>query len=127
MVRNVAVGVEKKTRTIKAAVQPAIGSHHPKTFMVMLAGNPSTQMSVVFRSFQSEESNSMVAEEMEEYPLTSAKAVYEDPGEQVSMGFMAAGGGFHDRNASHWWDNKKPHFLARLAQITLTGRPPPCT
>ena len=39
---------------------------------------------------------------MEEYSLASAKAAYEDPGEQAPMGFMAAGGGFHDESVSHW-------------------------
>ena len=44
---------------------------------------------------------------MEECSLTSVEAAYEDPGEQVPMLFMEAGGGFHDVNDSHWWDNKK--------------------
>ena len=52
----------------------------------------------------------MVAEAMEEDSLASEEAVYEDPGEQAPMGFMAAGGGFHDGNVSHWWDQKDPSF-----------------
>ena len=110
LVINVAVESEKKTRTIKAAVQPATGSCHTKTFMGMLAENPSTQMSGLGSSFQSEENNSMVAEAMEEYELASAEAAYEDPGEQAQMGFMAAGGRFNDGNASHWWDQKHTSF-----------------
>ena len=74
----------------------------------MLAGNPSTQMSGLFSSFQSEESNSIVAEAMEGYALASAEANYEDPVEQSSIVFVAVGGLFHDRNYSHWWDQKHP-------------------
>ena len=48
----------------------------------------------------------MVAEAMEEYALASAEAAYEDTMEQAPMGFMATGGGFHDGNVSHWWDQK---------------------
>ena len=59
-------------------------------------------------SFQSEESNSMIAEEMEEFSLDSAESAYEDPGEQAPMGFMASVGVFHNGNASHWWDKKHP-------------------
>ena len=55
-------------------------------------------------SFQYEESNSIVAEAMEEYVLDSVKAAYEDTEEQAPMGFMTAGGGFHDGNYLHWWD-----------------------
>ena len=43
-------------------------------------GKPLTQMAGLGSSFQSEESNSVVAEAMEEYVLASAEAVYEDPG-----------------------------------------------
>ena len=107
MVRNAAVEVEKKTRTIKAAVKPASGIHHPKIFMGMLAGKPSTQMAGLGSI---EESNSMVAEAIEEHVLDSEEATYEDPGEHAPRGFMAAGGGFHDGNASHWWDQKHPSF-----------------
>ena len=60
MIRNAAVETEKKIRTIKAAVQPESGSHHPKTFVGMLAGNPSTKMAGLENSFQSEERNSIV-------------------------------------------------------------------
>ena len=110
MVRNLAVETEKKIRTIKSAVQPAIGSRLPKTFMGMLAGNPSIQMAFLVSSFQYEESNSMVAEAMEEYALACIEAACEYPGEQAPMGFMATGGGFYDGNASHWWDQKHPPF-----------------
>ena len=61
-------------------------------------------------SFQSEESNFMVAESMEEYVLASAEAAYEYPREQAPMGLLTAGGGFHDWNVSHWWDQKQPSF-----------------
>ena len=64
---------------------------------------------------------------MEEYALAFAEADYEDPGEHSPMGFMATGGGFHDRNTSHWWDHPPPHLPSRLVQIKLTGRPPKCT
>ena len=40
MVRKAAVESENKTITIKAAVQPASGIRHLKTFMGMLEGNP---------------------------------------------------------------------------------------
>ena len=91
MVRNAVVEAEKKIRTIKAAVQPASGRHHPKTFMVMLAVNHSIQMSGLVSSFQYEESNSMVMESMEQYSLASEEAAYEDPWERAPMGFMSAG------------------------------------
>ena len=55
----------------------------------------------------------MVAEAMEEYVLASAESAYEDPGEQASMVFMEAGGGLHDLNASHWWDQKHPSFTSQ--------------
>ena len=83
-------------------------------------GIPSTQMAGLISTFQSDKINSMLAEDMEEYLLASEEAAHEDLGEQAPMGFMAAGGIFHDGNASHWWDQKTP-----LAQRTLTGRPPP--
>ena len=81
MVGNAAVEAEKKIRTIKAAVQSSSGGHNPKKFVGMLAENPSTQIAGLGSSFQSEESNSMVAEAMEEYVLASAESSYEDPGE----------------------------------------------
>ena len=40
MVRNVAVESENKTIKIKAVVQPASGSQHPRTFIGVLGGNP---------------------------------------------------------------------------------------
>ena len=80
LVINAAVEAENKTRTIKAAVQPYIGSCHPKTYVGMLVENPSTKMAGLGSSFQFEESNYMVTEEMEEYVLASADAAYEDTG-----------------------------------------------
>ena len=79
LVINAAVEAENKTRTIKLAMQSSIGSRHPKTSMGMLAGNPSTKMAGIISSFQSKESNSMVAEVMAEYVLASTEAAYEDP------------------------------------------------
>ena len=92
------------------AVQPEIGSRHNKTFMVILGGNPSTQMGGLCSSFQYEESNSMEAEAMEEYMLASVEADYGYTGEQAPMGFMASGGGYHTGNASHCWDQKHSSF-----------------
>ena len=76
LVINLVGEAEKKIRTIKAAVRPASGSRHPKIFMGMVSGNPSTQMSILGSSFKSEESNYMVAEAMEEYILASKEAAY---------------------------------------------------
>ena len=101
LVRNVAVEAEKKITTIKVEVQPASGSRHTKTFMGILSVNPSTKMASLGGSFQSEESNYMAAEAMEEYSLASAEAEYEDPGEHAPMGFIVSGGGFCDGNASN--------------------------
>ena len=70
---------ENNIGTIKAAVQPASGSRHPKTCMVILAGNPSTQISFLGSSFHSEERKYMIAEAIDEYSLSSAEAAYEDP------------------------------------------------
>ena len=80
LVRNTAMESEKKIRTIKAAAQTASGSRHLRTFMIMLAGNASTQMSCLVSNFQYEESKSMAVEEMEEYALSYAEASYEDLG-----------------------------------------------
>ena len=54
MVRNVVVGAEKKIKIIKAEVQPARVSHHPKILLVMLVGNPSKQMAGSGGGFQYE-------------------------------------------------------------------------
>ena len=43
------------------------------------------------------------------------------------MVFMATGGGFNDRNFLTGRIRNTPHFLARISQRTLTGRPPQCT
>ena len=68
----------------------------------MLGVNPSTQMAGLGSSFQSEESNYIVAEALEGYALSSAEATYEDLGLQAPMVFMTAGGGSHDGNYYHW-------------------------
>ena len=81
MVRDESVESEKKIITIKAALKPEILIRHPKTFMRVLGGNPSTQMSGLGSSFQYEESNSMVAEAMYQYVLAYAESAYEYPGE----------------------------------------------
>ena len=47
-----AVKAENNTRTTKLAVQPAGGSHHPRKFMGVLGGIPSTQMHVLDSSFK---------------------------------------------------------------------------
>ena len=52
LVKNVAVDSEKNIRTIKAEVQPASRSRHPKNFMRMLAGKPSTKMTGLVSRFQ---------------------------------------------------------------------------
>ena len=80
LVRNAAVEAENNTKTIKVLVQPGSGSHHTKTFIGTLEGNPSTQIYELGSSFQSDEINSMVAESIEEYALASAEAAYEDSG-----------------------------------------------
>ena len=64
LVRDAAVEAEKKIITIKVSMQPASGSRHYKTFVGMLAGNPSTQMAGLGSRFRSEESNYMAAETM---------------------------------------------------------------
>ena len=103
---------ENNTRTIKAAVQPAIRIRHPKKTTGLLGGNPSTKMSVLGSSFKYEESNYMVAGAMEEHALASSEEAYEYPGGHAPMGFTAIGGGFHDVNDSHWWDQKHPSFTS---------------
>ena len=110
LVRNTAVGEEKKNRTIKAAVQPASGIGHPKTCMGMLEGNLSTKMIGLGSISQSEESNYTVAEAMEEYLLASTEAAYGYPGEQAPMVCIASGGGFQYRSYYHWWEQKHPSF-----------------
>ena len=107
LVRNSAVEAENKTIKIKVALQTEIRSLHPKIFMGMLTGNPSTQMSGLGSRFHSEECNSRIAEAMVEYELASAEEAYGDPREQVPMGFMSTGGRFYDGNVSHCWDQKK--------------------
>ena len=72
MVKNAAVKAENNIITINVAVKPESGRRHPRKFMGMLGGNPSRKMSGLISSFKSEESNSMVAEAMEEFALVSA-------------------------------------------------------
>ena len=81
MFRNEEVEAEKKTSTIKVKVQPASGSHHPKTSTGMLARIPLTQMYSLGSSFKYEEINYMLAEAMEEYASDSVETAYEDPRE----------------------------------------------
>ena len=78
--------------------------------MGMIGVSPSTKMSGLVSSFQYEEINYMVAKAMEEYASSSADVSYKDTGEHAPMGFMMAGGGFYDENASQWWDQKQPSF-----------------
>ena len=66
------VEAENKTRIIKAAVQPAGGILHHRTFMSMHGGIPSTKTAGLSRSFQAEMNNSMVAETMGDYAFDSA-------------------------------------------------------
>ena len=84
--------------------------HYPSTLTIILGGNPLTKMDGLSSSFQYEESNYMLAQAMEEYALDSVEAAYTDTGELLQIGFMASGGGFHDVNASHWYDQKHSSF-----------------
>ena len=127
MVRNAAVEAENNIRAIKAAVQPASGSRQTKIFVGMLGGKPSTQMAGLVSSFKSEESNTMVAEEMEAYALSSVKMDYEDPGKQAPMGFMEAGGGVHDEMLLTGGIKNPSHFPAIISHRIPTGRQPLCT
>ena len=54
LVINVETETENNIRTIKAAVQLASRSLHPRTFMDMLGGKPLKQISGLVGSFQSE-------------------------------------------------------------------------
>ena len=74
MVKNASVEAEKKTRTIKEAVQRASGNRNPKTFMGIISGNHSKQIDGLGSTFQYDESNYIIAEAMEEYILASTKA-----------------------------------------------------
>ena len=62
LVRNATVESENKTRTIKAAVQPAIGGLHTCTFMEMIGGKTSIKMARLGGRFKYEGKNSMAAE-----------------------------------------------------------------
>ena len=72
LVINSAVESEKNIRTIKAAVQPAVGRLHQRTFMSMPGVRPSIKTSDLSSRFQYEINNSMVAGKMEEYALSSS-------------------------------------------------------
>ena len=109
MVRNTAVEAENKIITIKLEVKPANRIRHTKTFMGVIGGNPSTQISGLGGSFQSDEINSMVAKPMEEHALASVEAAYDCSGGQESIGFMTSGGGYHYVNASGGTKNT-PHL-----------------
>ena len=54
LVINAEMEAEKRTRKIKATVQPEIRIRHTKKFMGMLEGQPSTQMVGLGSSFKSE-------------------------------------------------------------------------
>ena len=53
LVKNAAVEAEKNTRTIKVAVQPAIGSRHPRKLIGTIGRNPSTKMDGLCSRFRS--------------------------------------------------------------------------
>ena len=57
MVKNAAVEAEKNIRIIKVAVQPEIGSRHPRKLIGMIGGNPLTKMDGLGSRFRSEEIN----------------------------------------------------------------------
>ena len=59
---------------------------------------------------------------MEDNALVSIEAAYEDPGKQVPMGFMAAGGAFYYENASHWWDQPPPPSFTSQTCIDNTNQ-----
>ena len=45
--------------------------------------------------------------------MYSVEAVYEDPSEHMTLGFMASGGEYHKaRNNYHWLDQKHPYFTS---------------
>ena len=117
-VRNSAVEAENKSRNIKAAMQPSSRSLHPRTLMVMLGGNPSTQMDGLGSSFQSEGSNSMVVEGMGGFTLASSEAVYEDPGEYAPMGFMESREGFKSTsNAIQQWEGAGFTTVSNMKEV----------
>ena len=60
----------------------------------------------------------MMLESLVEYMLASAEAAYEDPGQQMPMGFMASGGQFYGVNASNWVDQKQPSFTSSTYSYT---------
>ena len=76
MVRNAAVETEKKTRTIKAALQSASRGRHTRKLMGTIGGKSSIKIFILGISFQYDENNSMLAESIKEYSLVSAEADY---------------------------------------------------
>ena len=73
-------------------MQPGIRSRHRRTFVGMIQGNPSIQISILGSSFQYEGNKYMVVEAIEEYALASEEVAYGDSGGKSPMGFMASGG-----------------------------------
>ena len=92
MVINASVESESKIKTTEVAEQPESIGRHTRTFMVMLGGNPSIQMSIFWVSFQAGDNNSMISEALEGYVLDSTESANEDTGQQAPMVFMASGG-----------------------------------
>ena len=80
MVINASVESENKITTTEVAEQPESIGCHTRTFMVMLGGNPSIQMSILGVIFQAGGNNSMMSEALEGYVLASAESAFEDPG-----------------------------------------------
>ena len=126
MVINATVETENKTRTIKLAMQSSIGSRHPKTSMGMLAGNSSTKMAGIISSFQSKESNSMVAEAMAEYVLASTEAAYEDPWNRCQWDSWCQEGDLTMEILLTGCIKNDLHFPTKLSQRIPTGIPRPC-
>ena len=71
-------------------------------------------MNILGGSFQDGDNNYMISDALEEYAKASAEAAYEDPGNNVIMGFMTPGGYFNDRHTSHWADQKQPSFTSSI-------------
>ena len=67
---------ESKIKTTEVAEQPASRGRHTRTFIVMLGGNPSIQMSILGVIFQAGDNNSMISEALEGYVLDSTESDY---------------------------------------------------
>ena len=89
---NAAVESEKKTITIKAAVQSEGVFLYHRTFVRIPGGITSIKTAGLSIIFKYEGKNSILVETMGYYALASAEAAYENPVEQAPMGFMASGG-----------------------------------